>query len=346
MNKLPLQSLIGISCLGLFTAFGGPSLAQPAIPTGSLPSEIADAIKNAPLTQTLIPITGDERFNQQIIKANEISFSPGSRLTLTNINAPWIVIAAKTIKFASPTTYSFISRDPTIDSAGRGADGSVGSKGADNPGETGRTGNPGGAGGPGRPGGAGGVLQLPTIYIVVGSFDDPKGPIPPGVLNLVIFDRGVNGGDGGTGGKGGDGGHAGNGKEGATHLFDCGEGGGPGGTGGTAGPGGRGGDAGPGGNGGNIVFVVTQQAYNDLSFFTINNVGGQSGTPGHGGPVGYPGQGGGGANSNGYCQATHSGPSGAYPSPSNLGDGSTAQDGAKGSVTAAIIPVVPQFFGP
>ncbi|WP_315755832.1 MULTISPECIES: hypothetical protein [unclassified Bradyrhizobium] len=320
------------------------ALAQQQIPTGSLPPDIAAAIKAAPLTQTLIPISGEEKFAQQIIKADEISFAAGAKLTLTGLNYPYIVVAAQRIKFANPDTYSIIQRDPQAVAA-VGSDGPAGPNGADNPGETNRTGNPGYPGGPGGPAVAGQTRQLPDVYLVAGELSDPKGPIPAGLLNLVLLFRGIDGGDGGTGGKGGNGGRAGNGKEGATSLFDCKEGGGPGGTGGAAGPGGRGGDAGAGGQGADLVFVTTRPAYEVLSYSRINNVGGRAGLPGRGGSPGNPGPGGKGAPANGWCKGTGGGSPGNFPSPANLGFGNPSPDGAKGTVTAVILPSVGPLFG-
>jgi hypothetical protein len=321
------------------------ALAQQPIPLGSLPAEIAAAIKTAPLTQSLIPISGDEHFSQQIIKADEISFAEGAKLTLTNPNAPWLVIAAQRMKFAKPESYSIIQRDPSKLQANRGSDGAAGANGADHPGETNRTGNSGYPGAAGGPGQHGATLQLPTLYLIVGELLDPKGKVPPGFLSLVAIMRGIDGGDGGTGGRGGNGGRAGNGKEGATHAFDCGEGGGPGGTGGAAGPGGQGGNAGNGGNGGDIVLVTTKPSYDVLSFVRINNVGGRAGTPGRGGDVGTPGPGGKGAGANGWCKATGDGAPGPFPSPFNLGSGLPAVDGQKGNVTAVILPSIGPLFG-
>lgn len=314
-------------------------------PDGKLPPEIEAAIKAAPLTQSLIPISGEEKFGQQIIKADEISFADSARLTLTNVNAPWIVVAARRIKFARPENYSVIQRDPTVRKAANGSAGAMGPNGADDLGETGRRGNDGKPGGPGGSGGPGQSKQLPTIYIVAGQLLDPKGPIPPGVLNVVLNFTGTDGGDGGAGGAGGNGGRAGNGKKGATSIVDCKEGGGPGGNGGAAGQGGIGGPAGRGGDGANIVFVVTQPVYDVFSYARINNVGGWQGTPGAGGPAGRPGRGGQGAPRNGFCNPTGDGSPGGYPSPATQGPGQSNVGGVKGSVTAAIVTSVDNMFG-
>jgi hypothetical protein len=320
------------------------AIAQIA-PGGTLPPEIEAAIKAAKLTQSLIPISGEEKFSQQIIKADEISFADGARLTLTNVNAPWIVVAARRIKFARPENYSVIQRDTTVRKASSGAAGTAGAQGADDLGETGRRGNDGKPGGAGGAGGPGETRKLPTVYIIAGQLLDPKGQIPPGLLNVVLNFTGIDGGDGGAGGTGGNGGRAGNGKKGAAGLIDCKEGGGPGGNGGTAGQGGLGGPAGRGGDGASIIFVVTQPVYDVFSYARINNVGGWQGTPGVGGAAGRPGPGGRGAPSNGLCKPTGEGSPGGYASPASLGPGQTNVGGNKGSVTAAIVGSVDNLFG-
>ncbi len=323
---------------------GGQCAIADGIPLGSLPPEIAAAIKAAPFTQTLIPILGEEKFAQQIIKADEISFAEGAKLTFTNLDVPWVVIAARTIKFAKPESYSYIRRDQAVQKAASGSAGGQGPRGADRPGETGRRGNDADAGGDGGNGTDGATRSLPVIYLVAGKIVDPKGAVPPGLLNLVISARGVDGGDGGRGGSGGAGGTAGNGKEGATSAIDCKEGGGPGGTGGARGRGGKGGAAGRGGNGADMIFVVTKPAYEVLSFTRINNAGGGAGSPGLAGSPGEPGRGGAGGRGNGFCGAKSRGAEGGYQDPSTLGTGRTEQDGDKGAVTAVILPSVDQLF--
>jgi hypothetical protein len=311
---------------------------------GEIPPEVADALKRAPVTRTIIPIKGVEQFGEQVVKADEIVFSEGAVMTLTNLQAPWIVVAAKRIKFNDPDRWSHIRRDPSAEGGATGTQGATGSKGADEGGETNRTGNPGHPGGPGGPGSAGGAARMPDVYIVAGEFLEPSGPLPAGLLNMVLFFPGMDGGTGGEGGRGGNGGRGGPGKEGATSLFDCKEGGGNGGRGGDGGSGGRGGDGGAGSQGGRLTYVTTKAGAEILSYVRVNNVGGRGGIAGRGGAPGTPGGGGPGARSNGYCRATSSGPAGGYPNPVNLGGGENGRDGDKGTVTAIILPSVDPLF--
>lgn len=302
-----------------------------------LPPEIVQAIRKAPKIQTILPISTAEKFNQQVIKADEIVFQSGGRIILTNLNLPWVVIAAKSIKFNFPDTYSFIQRDPSVVTAAAGGPGGAGTDQPDTTTETGRTGDPGRDGGQGGLGGGGGRQSLPDIYIITNDFLDPAGPVPPGLLNLALLVNGVDGGPGGDGGKGGNGGRGGPGKEGASSAFDCKEGGGPGGRGGLAGRGGRGGDGGVGGNGANLIYVSTRAGVDKLSFVRVNNIYGRGGNPGRGGVPGSPGGGGPGASANGWCRPTSAGEGGDYPSPASHGPGARGADGAKGSVQAIIV---------
>lgn len=60
------------------------------------------------LTQTLILISGEEKYSQQIIKSYQIAFSEVARISLTNLDAPSIVLAAQRIKVTKPGAYSII----------------------------------------------------------------------------------------------------------------------------------------------------------------------------------------------------------------------------------------------
>lgn len=304
-----------------------------------LPKEIIDAVRRSPKIKSILPIGSAEKFDQQIIKADEIVFQSGGRIVLTNLDLPWVVIAASRIKFNVPDTYSFIQRDLTV-TAPKGSDGANGASKPDRTTETGRTGDPGWNGDAGQAGGVGGRRALPDIYLITNDFLDTKGPVPPGVLSLALLVPGIEGGPGGAGGAGGNGGRGGPGKEGAMGLLDCREGGGPGGRGGQAGQGGRGGDGGAGGAGGNLVYVSTAAGVEKLSFVRVNNVGGLGGAPGRGGVSGAPGGGGPGAGRNGLCDPTRPGDPGGIPDPASLGSGHWGPDGAKGGVLAVTVPSV------
>ncbi|MGO7533504.1 hypothetical protein [Rhizobium leguminosarum] len=128
----------------------------------TIPQEVADAIKGATNIKTVIPITGAEKFSEQVIKADEIVFDTKSHLIVSNLQAPWIAIVAKKVRFRDPLSYSFIERDLSVRSADPGSEGQTGAKGKDDYGETNRRGNDGHPGAPGAPGGTGGTLQLPS----------------------------------------------------------------------------------------------------------------------------------------------------------------------------------------
>ncbi len=310
-----------------------------------VPKEIADAIKSAPKIRSVIPITKSETFTQQVIKADEIVFDKDAHLVLANFSYPWVAIVTKTLKFRDASAYSFIEREMSIRAASDGNAGTVGQKGADNFGETNRRGNDGHPGQPGGRGSDGSAITLPTIYVIAEKLLDDKGKeIPPGILNLAVLVRGIDGGAGGQGGRGGDGGHAGNGKEGASGAFDCHEGPGPGGTGGTAGQGGRGGNGGAGGAGATLVFVSLKRGADAFSYSRVNNQGGLGGAGGRGGAPGTPGGGGSGAGRNGWCGPSGPGSPGDYPNPANLGGGTNGPDGAKGEMFVIAVKNLDPYF--
>lgn len=306
----------------------------------ALPAQVLTAIQNATSTKTIYPVTGNETFRDQILKADEIVFDSGATLTLTALDKPWIVLIAKRWKFTDPKSMVKILRGSRL--ASRGSDGSTGTHGEDRPGETNRRGNDGGSGAAGGSGGSGGTLQLPKIYLVGSSFTSPTGePLP---LRMTLSFAGIPGGDGGEGGAGGNGGNAGNGKEGATSAFDCKEGPGPGGNGGSAGAGGAGGDGGRGGNGADITYVALAEGIEQLSYARVVNVEGYGGMGGRPGRAGRPGNGGDGASSNGWCGPSGSGYPGDFPRPADLGQGSAGADGRKGVVTAITVSSLSPIF--
>jgi hypothetical protein len=308
----------------------------------SLPADVLTAIQNATSTKTIYPVTGNETFRDQILKADEIVFDSGATLTLTGLDKPWIVLIAKRWKFADPKNMVKISRGSRF--AGAGSDGSAGTDGLDRPGETNRRGNDGDPGQAGYSGGRGGTSQLPKIYLVGGAFTSPSGDPLPGSLRLTLGFAGIAGGDGGEGGRGGNGGNAGNGKEGATSAFDCKEGPGPGGNGGNAGTGGAGGDGGRGGDGANITYIALADGIEQLSYARVVNVEGYGGTGGRPGRAGKAGNGGGGASSNGWCGPSGPGYPGDFPKPADFGQGENGSDGKKGVVTAITVSSLSPIF--
>ena len=306
----------------------------------ALPADVLTAVRKAASTKTIYPIAGNETFNGQILKADEIVFDSGATLTLTALDKPWIVLVANRWKFTDPKTVVKIRRANRV--AASGLDGNAGRDGSDNPGETNRRGNDGGSGTAGETGGRGVTHQLPKLYLVGGSFTSPTGdPMP---LRMTLEFSGIPGGNGGDGGRGGNGGNAGNGKEGATSAFDCKEGPGPGGNGGAAGPGGAGGPGGRGGNGADITYISLADGIEQLSYARVVNVEGYGGMGGRPGRAGKPGNGGSGASSNGWCGPSGPGYPGDFPSPADLGQGSSGADGKKGTVTAITVNSLSPIF--
>lgn len=297
----------------------------------AIPSNVLDALKKAKEIKKIFPVNSGERFDGQILKADEIIFAPGSTLTITNTNVPFIVISAKRWKFADAAVTSKIMIAPT--SADRGEEGSNGIDGTDGAGEVNRRGNNGSPGLPGKPGGDGGTLSLPHIYLIAGDITSPNGEPLPGFLRFVIAAAGFDGGDGGAGGNGGNGGKGAQGKKGATSVVDCSSGAGPGGTGGDAGQGGKGGNGGNGTDGADITIVGTSSVNEIFSYARIFNEGGYGGRPGRSGLPGRVGKGGLQAGSNGWCKSSLPGDAGNYPEPIDLGDGEPGGNGKKGDVT-------------
>jgi hypothetical protein len=307
----------------------------------ALPPEVSNAIQLAQKSKTIYPITGNESFAGQILKADEIVFSSGAKLTLEALDQPWIAIVAKRLKFTDVSQYSSIIRDLAL-KAPDGQPGANGARGADGEGETNRQGNPGQNGVPGAPGGAGGTRQLPHLYLVIGELVVPDGQQFPGFVRLEFNVPGFDGGNAGRGGNGGPGGNGAAGKEGATSFFDCKSGGGPGGRGGDGGPGGAGGNGGNGGNGANVTLVSNPKDIELLSFAKILNIPGVVGRGNVAGISGAPGAGGPGAPRNGYCGPKDPGPYGTRPPPA--GNGIDGVNGQKGTVTAFSIDSLAPLF--
>ena len=308
----------------------------------ALPADVLAAIQHAVSTKTIYPVTGNETFRDQILKADEIVFDSGASLTLSALDKPWIVLVANRWKFADPRVMVKIARAPR--SSRDGSAGNDGTAGADHLGETNRKGDDGGSGSEGMQGGSGGMVQLPRIYLVGGSFTSPSGDPIPGSLRLTLDFSGIAGGQGGQGGTGGSGGRAGNGKEGSTSAFDCSDGPGPGGNGGAAGPGGAGGSGGQGGNGADIIYVSLASGIEQLSYARVINVEGYGGIGGRPGRAGRPGNGGAGAPSHGWCGPSGQGYPSDFPNPADMGQGPNGSDGRKGSVTAITVSSLAPLF--
>lgn len=335
-----------LACCGLMLA-AAPAAAQDASRTAptvaeALPADVLAAVRTATAVRSIYPVSGQETFPDQILKADEIVFGPASALTLTALDKPWIAIIARRWKFADAAQWVRIARANVRASAG--AEGPAGAKGADRPGERNRKGYDGDNGAPGGDGSAGATLPLPHIYIVGEQFTSPDGQPLPGSLHLSLGFQGIGGGTGGAGGRGGDGGHAGNGKEGAMGVIDCRSGGGEGGNGGASGAGGRGGPGGTGGNGADITYISLPDGIEQLSYARVVNVEGVGGMGGRPGKAGTPGNGGKGGRRNGLCKPKADGSPGERPTPADGGYGPDGADGKKGQVTAITVGSLSPLF--
>jgi hypothetical protein len=354
----PDKKIIGLVRMTSFSfliSLTTPSAAQ-NITAGDLPPAISAAIRKQP-QRTLLPINGDERFDIQIVKADEIVFQPGGKITLLNVDGtekrrsffrsperwPYRVIAARKLKFLNPSILSSIKKDQTrIAKAGQ-----TGWPGQDQRparGEVNRRGNDGAHGGNALEGGNGeSFYAMPHIYIVVGEIVSQRGRVNTGELNLQVLFPGYDGGNGGQGGAGGDGGNGAPGKRGAS-TGDCTDGPGAGGTGGNAGRGGRGGNAGSGESGANITLVATAHAYEVLSFAKYDVRKGEAGSPGAPGSHGKVGKGGPGGRQWFTCGSGPKGADGSLPTPLNNGPGKSAKDGNSGSIKYVILPSINHLF--
>ena len=342
MTRLRLHFL-AIACGSILNAHA--QSPQPANSVGdALPAPVVEAIKAAATVKTIYPVTGTEYFDGDVLKADDIVFSSGSRLILRGTNRPWIAIVAQKVKFADVATWSRIERDMSVTASRPGDPGSAGPNGARGRDDLNRTGEPGGHGSDGGSGGAGAAQGMPHIYIIAREFTAPDSSPLPGYLRLSLLFPGIDGGQGGRGGNGGNGGRGGNGKEGATSAFDCKEGGGPGGNGGNGGRGGQGGRGGNGGTGANITYVSLASGIELLSYAKVLNVGGEGGLGGTPGSPGTPGGGGNGGRQNGWCSAKPDGAGGASPNPPTLGNGARGADGNKGTVTAITVTSFAPLF--
>lgn len=319
--------------------FALPVQAQDEVPLSrptvdaALPDDVRQLLAGITTVESLFPVNGSEPFAGAVLKADVISFSPNSELVLQNSTAPYIVIAARDVKFRDGTSnYRIRFADtPATD----GADGLDGTSGANGQGEENFTGRPGAAGTTGGVGAIGASRSLPHVYLIVDHFsigNDAK----PRAINLSLKLRGVSGGDGGRGGAGGNGGDGGEGHEGSDGFGFCKHGGGNGGTGGDGGFGAPGGNGAAGGAGGSVTFVSTSRGVGQFSYASILNQGGAGGSSGPAGRSGRAGYGGPGGHGSKFCHGGHGGAAGTVPTAATSGiDGDR---GAKGTVELISVP--------
>jgi hypothetical protein len=324
--------------------FALPAEAQDEVPLAkasvdaALPAEIRLLLAGNNNVQSLFSVDGSEPFAGTLLKANVISFSANSELVLQNSTAPYIVIAARDVKFPDATS-GYRIRFADVDMPA-GANGPDGARGADGQGEVNYLGGSASAGAIGQTGGTGGTRLLPHVYLVVDSFSIGSNPNPR-LINLSLKLRGVSGGDGGSGGIGGDGGNGAVGHEASQSAFRCLQAGGNGGRGGDGGVGGTGGSGGQGGNGGSLTFLSTKKGVGQFGYASILNQGGFGGGYGRSGRGGIAGNGGPGGSGNFHCHGGDGGSVGSLPAAAATG--TDGEQGAKGKVTLISVPVVKMF---
>lgn len=314
MNRVSIDvaKRLGAPC---FEGMPIEALAQP------IPAQVITAIKNAP-NQGVFNVTGSVAFAGNILKCDDIVFSPQSTLELSALGTAvdFVAVVARRFRFAAPDLTTVIQRPPSLNAAA-GSKGAGGPRGGNGPHDDAH-GYPGGTGGPGGPGS---TIQFPKLYVLGEEvLKQPSTPIE--WLNLYFMITGVDGGDGGTGGTGGAGGDGASGHSGSDSCCDCRRGPGDGGNGGEGGPGGIGGPGAPGGNGVELIYGGPSAFLDLILYSKVFNQGGAGGRGGRGGSGGTGGGGGPRGSNTFYCKGGSPGRSGR-----DGGTGPRGQDGADGA---------------
>lgn len=296
-------------------------------------NEVLDAITAAPLLDTM-DIKGTITYASNVLRVNTLTFFDGGILVLSNVEAPFIAIAAQNlvIDLNSASSISVITRPvgQTAENAFKqmlsGATGANGNVGANGSGTVGGIGRPGGNGSDGEPGGNGQTLTLPDLFLFTQAVTLGANT-PANAEVLTFYYNGVAGGNGGRGGNGGTGGNGARGQDAQQGNYgDCKSTGGDGGHGGNGGRGGRGGDTGNGGDGGWVSFYSPVQDV--LQFFSVQQQGAAPGNPGNAGTSGRGGIGGQGGSGSLSCDGGHGGYNGSTPG--TLGPGTNGTAGQMG----------------
>jgi len=322
--------------------FAVPAQAQDAAPQSlpsleaALPDEVRQLLASVTTVHSLFPVNGSEPFAGNVLKADVINFSRDSELVLHNVTTPYIVIAAREVKFPDATSSYRVRFDNVV--APQGNAGVGGARGADGEGETDFTGHPGAGGSAGTSGGPGARQFLPHVYFVVDHFSVANDPAPRSI-NLAMKLTGIAGGIGGAGGAGGDGGSGARGHKGSDNFHSCKHGAGRGGKGGDGAIGGTGGDGAQGTRGGSLTFVSTGLGVSQFGYASIQNQGGAGGIGGAAGNAGRPGGGGPGGHGSHYCHGGNSGSAGGTPAAASAGNEGTP--GMKGKTTLISVPLIP-----
>ncbi|WP_290801635.1 hypothetical protein [Flavobacterium sp.] len=288
-----------------------------------MPDSLLTQIINTP-KKDLISVMGKYEVTSQVLRTENLVFHNDSELIFTNYSFPYVIIAAKNLKFNAPAikaTVKFGSYDIVVLKGSKGASGATGANGSGN-------GVRGGNGGSGGVGGNGNSQNTPDIYLIIDNISTDYGDITS--FDWQVFTSGLEGGQGGDGGNGGTGGNGSGGRNSRSNAFHCTRGASNGGAGGNGGQGGIGGNGGTGGNAGNIILVGNTAVTQKLTYvqFLLNGgTGGKAGLPGVSGSGGSGGSGGKGST---HCSGADRGSNGS--SPSALGEGTKGQNGQNGEV--------------
>lgn len=288
-----------------------------------IPDDVKSQIMNTP-KKDLISIMGKYEVTSQVIRTDNLVFHNNSELIFTNYSYPYVIIAAKNLKFNAPAikaTVKFGNYDIAILKGTKGSTGNAGGNGSGN-GVKGHNGAVGGIGGNGN------TQNTPDIYLVIENISTDYGDIT--TFDWQVFSTGLQGGQGGDGGNGGNGGNGSGGRNSRSNLLHCTRGASNGGRGGDGGQGGKGGNGGTGGKAGDIILVGAPEVTQKLTYVQFSLNGGSGGNAGLPGISGNGGSGGSGGSGSTHCSGADKGANGNKPNP--LGQGIIGQNGKNGDV--------------
>lgn len=280
--------------------------------------QIIQQVKATP-KKDLLSVVGQLEVSENIVRVENLVFHDNSLLQFTNLDAPYLVVAAKNLKFNAPKIKSSVSIKSIDINRLKGDNGSNGANAQNGNGAHGSN---------GTTGGKGKTKQLPDVYLMIENISTDFGDLSTFDWRLIF--SGFKGGQGGQGGNGGNGGRGQDGVNSASGPGFCRRGGGNGQNGGNGGRGGKGGDGGDGGDGA-AIYLVSQKVITDrltyAQFFLEGGEGGDPGIPGNSGEGGTGGSGGSGST---FCSGGNAGGRGVKPD--NLGHGNKGNSGSRGEI--------------
>jgi hypothetical protein len=278
--------------------------------------EIIQQIKATP-KKDLVSIINRFEISERIIRTENLVFHNNSELVFTNYDLPYVVIAAKNLKFNAPLIKSTVKMGEYNLAVLKGEKGATGADGGESQ-----------AGLDGGTGTKGNRKDIPDIYLFVENIATDHGELS--TFDWQIQFNGLKGGQGGDGGNGGNGGAGRKGRNSSSGPGFCNSGAGGGGNGGNSGRGGQGGEGGDGSEGAIVYLVGTKTTTDRLTyakFFLEGGAGGEGGTPGLSGQAGSGGAGGNGSR---HCSGGSSGSNGQVLG--NLGQGTKGKAGERGEI--------------